>query len=297
VDHLQCRLIDVAIACLRIGFVVALRFLLAAALLAAFLLVPPYLKASVGPPRAFTLQEAADLLTPLVIVPLAWIVFDLAGGLGRRGMVAFLVVAALWVEGQGIHLAANAIGDAFPHAATEAFYQTAPGELDLWLDETLSHWMWHVAWVAFAILMLALLPSAVGCAQSSIAPIPSLSNPACPGNNDEDILPEPLEHGAQLIMDQFGFPYPDPSLHPLDLERFKKARCSVARYFEGDNSYNPERLIDDVAGRLKALCGQDRTLIVLIHGFNATMPETSRAYTVAQLRIEHRFPRRKFAYL
>ena len=30
-----------------------------------------------------------------------------------------------------------------------------PGELDLWLDETLSHWMWHVAWVALAILMLA----------------------------------------------------------------------------------------------------------------------------------------------
>ena len=119
------------------------------------LLVPPYLKASVGPPRAFTLQEAADLLTPLVIVPLAWIVFDLAGGLGRRGMVAFLAVAALWVEGQGIHLAANAIGDAFPHAATEAFYQTVPGELDLWLDETLSHWMWHVAWVGLAILMLA----------------------------------------------------------------------------------------------------------------------------------------------
>ena len=82
--------------------------------LAALLLVPPYLKVSVGPPQAFTLQEAADLLTPLVVVPLAWIVFDLAGGLGRRGLVAFLVVAALWVEGQGIHLAANAIGDAFP---------------------------------------------------------------------------------------------------------------------------------------------------------------------------------------
>jgi hypothetical protein len=123
--------------------------------LAAFLIVPPYLKASVGPPQAFTLQEAADLLTPLVVIPLAWLVFDLAGGLGRRGLVAFLVVAALWVEGQGIHLAANAIGDAFSHDAAEAFYQTVPGDLDLWLDETLSHWMWHAAWVALGILMLA----------------------------------------------------------------------------------------------------------------------------------------------
>jgi hypothetical protein len=122
--------------------------------LAAFLLVPPYLKASVGPPQAFTLQEAADLVTPLVVIPLAWLVFDLAGGLGRRGLVAFLVLAALWVEGQGIHLAANAIGDAFPHDAAEVFYGTVPGDLDLWLDETLSHWMWHAAWVALAILML-----------------------------------------------------------------------------------------------------------------------------------------------
>ena len=72
--------------------------------LAAFLLVPPYLKASVGPPQAFTLQEAVDLLTPVVVIPLAWLVFDLAGGFGRRGIVAFLVIAAVWVEGHGIHL-------------------------------------------------------------------------------------------------------------------------------------------------------------------------------------------------
>ncbi len=126
-----------------------------AVVLAVFLLVPPFLMLSVGPPEKFTLQEAADLLTPLVVIPLAWLVFDLAGGLGRRGLVVFLVLAALWVEGQGIHLAANAIGDAFPHDAVDVFYRTVPGELDLWLDEVLSHWMWHVAWVGLAILMLA----------------------------------------------------------------------------------------------------------------------------------------------
>ncbi len=123
--------------------------------LAVFLLVPPYLKASVGPPQAFTLQEAADLLTPLVVIPLAWLVLDLTGGSGRRGLVAFLVVAALWVEGHGIHLAANAVGDAFPHDGAAAFYQTVPGDLNLWLDETLSHWMWHAAWVAMSVMVLA----------------------------------------------------------------------------------------------------------------------------------------------
>jgi hypothetical protein len=78
-----------------------------------------------------------------------------SGGLGRRGLVAFLVIAALWVEGQGIHLAANAIGDAFPSGGAETFYQTVPGDLDFWLDEVLSHWMWHVAWVAFSALVFA----------------------------------------------------------------------------------------------------------------------------------------------
>jgi hypothetical protein len=126
-----------------------------AVVLAAFLLVPPYLKASVGPPQAFTLQEAADLLTPLVVMPLAWLVFDLAGGFGRRGLVAFLVIGTLWVEGQGIHLTANAIGDAFPPGGAETFYKTVPGDLDFWLDETLSHWMWHIAWVAISVLVLA----------------------------------------------------------------------------------------------------------------------------------------------
>jgi hypothetical protein len=123
--------------------------------LAILTLVPPLLTASVGPPTGFTLQEAADLLTPLIVIPLAWYVFDLTGGLGRMGLVAFLVIAAVWIEGQAIHLAANAIGDAVPPGAVEAFVRTAPGDLDHWLDETLSHWMWHVGWVALSILLLA----------------------------------------------------------------------------------------------------------------------------------------------
>jgi hypothetical protein len=122
--------------------------------LAVLLLVPPLLTASVGPPTGFTLQEAMDLLTPLIVIPLAWYVFDLTGGLGRMGLLAFLVIGAVWIEGQAIHLASNAVGDAVPPDATEAFVRTAPGELNHWLDETLSHWMWHLAWVALSILLL-----------------------------------------------------------------------------------------------------------------------------------------------
>ena len=130
--------------------------------LAALTLVPPSLTASVGPPTGFTLQEAADLLTPIIVIPLAWYVFDLTGGLGRIGLVAFLIIAAVWIEGQAIHLAANAVGDAVPPGAVEAFLGTAPGDLNHWLDEFLSHWLWHVGWVAMSILLLAAASRAPG---------------------------------------------------------------------------------------------------------------------------------------
>jgi hypothetical protein len=123
--------------------------------LAVFLLVPPTFRATIGPPRWFTLQEAADLLTPVVVIPLAWLVLVSAGGLRGRTLLGFLVIAAVWVEAQGIHLAANAIGDAFEKgAARDAFYATDAGDLDHWLDEVLSHWLWHLAWAALSILML-----------------------------------------------------------------------------------------------------------------------------------------------
>ena len=122
--------------------------------LAVLLLVPPFLMAPFGPPTGFTLQEAVDLLTPLIVLPLAWYVFDLTGGLRRMGALAFLVVAIVWTEGQAIHLATNAIGDAVPPDALDAFLLTAPGDLAHWFDEELSHWMWHLAWVALSVLLL-----------------------------------------------------------------------------------------------------------------------------------------------
>ena len=129
------------------------------AMLAVFLLVPPLppFKGSPGEPVGFTFQELLDLFTPVVIIPLAWLVFDLAGGLGRGrvGTVLFLIAAAAWIEAQGMHLAANAIGDAFPSIATrDAFYGTVPGDLDHWLDEVLSHWVWHIGWIAISVLII-----------------------------------------------------------------------------------------------------------------------------------------------
>ena len=144
--------------------------------LAVFLLVPPTLHPTVGPPRWFTLQEAADLFTPIVVIPLAWFVLELSGSIRGRTLVVFLVIAAVWVEGQGIHLGTNAIGDAYARGdVRDAFYATDGGDLDHWLDEVLSHWMWHLAWAALAIFMLAVAirrrdwPTGPGGATSAVA--------------------------------------------------------------------------------------------------------------------------------
>ena len=124
--------------------------------LAVFLLIPPTLKGSIGPPTAFTEQELGDLITPIVVIPLAWLVFENAGGLRGRALLAFLIVGAFWIEAQGIHLAANAIGDAFPAGPLrDAFYATRAGDLDHWLDEEQGHWVWHLAWAALSVLMVA----------------------------------------------------------------------------------------------------------------------------------------------
>jgi hypothetical protein len=126
-----------------------------AAALAVFLLAPPALHATVGPPGGFTAQELVDLLTPIVVLPLAWWVLDCLGGLSRRELVAFLLIAIVWVEGQAIHLATNAIGDVFsPGDARGTFYATEAGNLDHWFDEGLGHWLWHLAWAALSILIL-----------------------------------------------------------------------------------------------------------------------------------------------
>jgi len=131
------------------------RALLAYALaLAVFLLVPPFLKDSFPPYDVLTWQEAMDLLTPLVVLPLAWAVIRGAapGRPGRLTIGAFIVLAAIWAEAQGIHLAANAIGDANPPAD---FLASPAGRLRFELDEVLSHWLWHAAWVGLAVVAFA----------------------------------------------------------------------------------------------------------------------------------------------
>ena len=118
---------------------------------AAFILGPALLTAPFRPYPLLRAGDILDLLTPLVLIPLYWLLFR-AGGEGAPGRaetVAFIALAALWVEGQAMHLAANAIG----HRSAE-FAGTGGAALVHFIDEQLSHYLWHAGIVGLSWLLL-----------------------------------------------------------------------------------------------------------------------------------------------
>lgn len=149
-----------------------------------------------------------------------------------------------------------------------------------------------------AILALGLVvPAAVGCAASAVAPTDRYSNPdVLEASPDPKIDLEP-EATVPLILDKRSLPFPDPSQGLLDSDRMARAKFELATYFKDDPSYDPNRIFDETARRITQLCRSGRTLIILIHGFNMSILDTDLAYKCVRLELEHSYPRRRFAYL
>ena len=89
-----------------------------------------------------------DLLTPYAVVGTALAALAVAGT-DRRGWWTAFTGAGLYVQGHGVHLAANSIGN-------ERATQAAP--IGLW-DEVLGHWIWYAgaAAVAYALARAVVL--------------------------------------------------------------------------------------------------------------------------------------------
>jgi hypothetical protein len=66
-----------------------------------------------------------------------------------REIILFLVFAALWVEGQGMHLSANSI----KHLMDD-LHGTDVYTLTNFYDEVLSHYLWHLGMVALIALII-----------------------------------------------------------------------------------------------------------------------------------------------
>jgi hypothetical protein len=104
-------------------------------------------------------QDAIDLLTPLILIPIYWLLFKHttkdASKTGEE--LAFMVLASLWVLGHGIHLAANSINnlvDGLAKTQVLDIKDTDIYALTYFLDEHLSHYLWHIGIVGLAFLLI-----------------------------------------------------------------------------------------------------------------------------------------------
>ena len=119
---------------------------------AVFILGPPLLGQPFPPYTSIHWADVFDIFTPLVLIPLYWLLFTNSGGI-RRGKgqnIIFLLLAGLWVEGQAMHLAANSIGNLLGSGGTDVHH------LIHFYDEVLSHYFWHIAIVGLSVLLLVL---------------------------------------------------------------------------------------------------------------------------------------------
>jgi hypothetical protein len=107
-----------------------------------------FLRIDFPPYPLISYQDAFDLLTPLVLIPVYWLLFR-DGGRGQTTLgeeIAFLLFAVLWVAGQGMHLSANSLDNLIEGLARDGVMDLQPTDvyaLAYFFDEHLSHYLWH----------------------------------------------------------------------------------------------------------------------------------------------------------
>jgi hypothetical protein len=102
-------------------------------------------------------QDVFDLLTPLVLIPIYWLMLKYSTGESSRAVqIAFMIIAALWVLGHGMHLAANSVNNLTEKLAeqdTLNILKTDIYKLTYFYDEELSHYLWHAGILGMVVLL------------------------------------------------------------------------------------------------------------------------------------------------
>jgi hypothetical protein len=124
-----------------------------------FFLLLIFFRIPLPPYPLMSYQDVLDILTPVVLIPVYWLLFKYAAGQGSSlwEEIAFMVLAAVWVEGQGMHLAANSIDNLIEGLASRQvidIQQTDIYQLTYFFDEHLSHYLWHIGVVGLAALLI-----------------------------------------------------------------------------------------------------------------------------------------------
>ncbi len=104
-------------------------------------------------------QDALDLLTPLVLIPVYWLMYKMVTreASGRAGELVFMAFAAIWTLGQGMHLSANSVDNLIENLAknqTLNILRTDIYLLTYFYDEELSHYLWHIGVLGLAGLLI-----------------------------------------------------------------------------------------------------------------------------------------------
>ncbi len=123
---------------------------------AVFILLPPFLGKPFPAYASVHWADLFDLLTPIVVIPLYWLLFT-NGGRSTPPLplsLGFMALVAIWAEGQGMHLASNSIGNLMGPG------QDAARGLVHFYDEVLSHYLWHFAILGLAALLILSSPRA-----------------------------------------------------------------------------------------------------------------------------------------
>jgi hypothetical protein len=119
---------------------------------ALFLLGPPFLsKLTFQPYPLMTVADVFDILTPLVLLSLYWLLIRVGQPkpVNIAGMAIFFVLAALWAQGQGMHLSANSIDHLLKGMENTDIYR-----LTHFYDEVLSHYLRDIGIVGLSAFLI-----------------------------------------------------------------------------------------------------------------------------------------------
>ena len=106
-----------------------------------------------------SIQDAVDILTSLVLIPIYWLMFknirQTQASLGSN--IFFMVMSAFWAVGQGMHLSANSINNLIGNLAKNQVIDVTMTDiyhLTYFYDEDLGHFLWHIGVVGLAALLI-----------------------------------------------------------------------------------------------------------------------------------------------
>lgn len=138
---------------------VSLLTLVFAILSLAFIVLSVFLRFKFPPYPLVSYQDALDVLTPVVLIPLYWLMFKYAVG-ERPTLIenlAFLLLAVIWIEGHGMHLSANSVDnliDALAANPATNIKGTDVYRLVFFFDEQLGHYLWHTGLITLPLLLI-----------------------------------------------------------------------------------------------------------------------------------------------